>query len=440
MRRVRLPLWTVPALILAAGACGVPADEQRGGSPSAEEDTLAGTGDASPGGQAANASAGPEDPPATTADLLAAHGVYEDSIVFGQSAALSGDARELGTNMRLGVLAAFEEANDSGGVHGRMLRLESRDDRYEAELAGEMTRALIDHGIFGLIGAVGTPTSNVAEPIAGDEGVPYIGAFTGAALLRRPDQRHVVNLRASYYQETEEMVKRLTTDLRITSIALLYQDDTYGMAGRTGVLNALDRRNMSLVAEGTYVRNTTAVKRAVLKLRDARPRPQAVIIIGAYSPAAEFIRWARKTGLNAVFVNLSFVGSNPLLRELGPSGEGVVVTQVVPFPRDTSVPVIARYQAAIREIDTSAQPGFISLEGYLAGRLVVEVLRISGETVDGPPTREAFLRTLTEAGPIDLGGFVVEYGTEDNPNQGSDAVFLTVIRLGRYVAVDELSR
>ena len=270
--------------------------------------------------------------------------------------------------------------------------------------------------------------------------MPYIGAFTGAALLRRPDQRHVVNLRASYYQETEEMVKRLTTDLRITSIALLYQDDTYGMAGRTGVLNALDRRNMSLVAEGTYVRNTTAVKRAVLKLRDARPRPQAVIIIGAYSPAAEFIRWARKTGLNAVFVNLSFVGSNPLLRELGPSGEGVVVTQVVPFPRDTSVPVIARYQAAIREIDTSAQPGFISLEGYLAGRLVVEVLRISGETDDGPPTREAFLRTLTEAGPIDLGGFVVEYGTEDNPNQGSDAVFLTVIRQGRYVAVDELSR
>ena len=163
MPRVRLPLWTVPALIVAAGACGVPPAE-REGSPSAGGDTLAATGGASPAGQAANASAGPEDPPATTADLLAAHGVYEDSIVFGQSAALSGDARELGTNMRLGVLAAFEEANDSGGVHGRMLRLESRDDRYEAELAGEMTRALIDHGIFGLIGAVARPPRTLRSP------------------------------------------------------------------------------------------------------------------------------------------------------------------------------------------------------------------------------------------------------------------------------------
>ena len=419
-------------------ACSAPAVQEGEGTPPGGETSLDSPANPVPTDRAANASAGAEDAPAALADSLAAHGVYEDSIVFGQSAALSGDARGLGTNMRLGILAAFEEANDAGGVRGRMLRLESRDDRYEGELAGEMTRALIDHGIFGLIGAVGTPTSNVAEPIAGDEGVPYIGAFTGAALLRRPNQRHVVNLRASYYQETEEMVERLTTDLRITSIALLYQDDSYGMAGRTGVLNALDRRDMSLVGEGTYVRNTTAVKRAVLKLRDARPRPQAVIIIGAYRPTAEFIRWARKTGLNAVFVNLSFVGSNDLLRELGPSGEGVVVTQVVPFPRDTSVPVIAQYHAAIREIDTSAQPGFVSLEGYLAGRLVVEVLRMAGETGGGPPTREAFLRTLTEAGPIDLGGFVVEYGAEDN--QGSDAVFLTVIRQGRYVAVDELSR
>lgn len=364
------------------------------------------------------------------------NGVFADSIVFGQSAALSGNARELGENMNLGVRAAFEEANREGGIRGRMLRLLVRDDLYEGEAAVANTRELIAHGVFGLIGAVGTPTSRVAEPIASAAQVPYIGAFTGAELLRGDERRYVVNLRASYYQETEEMVERLTTDLGFRRIAILYQDDSYGFAGLTGVRQALDRRNMALVGEGTYVRNTVAVKRALLDLRDANP--QAVIIIGAYGAAAEFTLWARKIGMRAMSVNISFVGSNALLNALRGGGDGVVVTQVVPFPRDTSIPVVARYQTALREIDSSAQPGFVSLEGYLAGRLVVEGLRRSADPDGAPPTRESFLRTLEESGPIDLGGFVVEYGPEDN--QGSDAVFLTVIRDGRFVPVTRLTR
>ena len=361
-------------------------------------------------------------------------GVFPDSIVFGQSAALEGPAGELGRNMNLGIRAAFEEANREGGVHGRRLRLMALDDGYEPEAAVANTRELIANGVFGLIGAVGTPTSNAAEPGASEAGVPYIGAFTGAGLLRRPDQRYVVNLRASYDQETEEMVDRLVRDLGFRRIAVFYQDDNYGLAGLTGVQSAMDARGMELVSEAPYMRNTRAVKRGLLDIRDGDP--EAVIIIGAYIPVAHFIRWARKVGLDALFVNISFVGSYALLNELGREGDGVVVTQVVPFPRDPSVPVVARYQAALREVDPSARPGFVSLEGYLAGRLVVEALA-AGDP-EARPTHDSFLRTLAESGPIDLGGFVVEYGDEDN--QGSDLVFLTVIREGEFVPVNRLSR
>ena len=367
-------------------------------------------------------------------------GVFPDSILFGQSAALSGPAGELGRNMNLGVRAAFEEANRSGGIHGRQLRLLVRDDGYEPEAAVANTRELIALGVFGLIGAVGTPTSNAAEPIASGASVPYIGPFTGADLLRGDDQRYVVNVRASYYQETEEMVERLTADLGFRRIAILYQDDSYGTAGLTGVRRALDRRGMKLVGEVTYMRNTIAVKRALLGLLDSDP--EAVIIIGAYRPAAHFIKWARKIGMEAVFVNISFVGSNALLKELGGAGDGVVVTQVVPFPRDTAIPIVARYHAALKAADGAAQPGFVSLEGYLAGRLAVDALRAStapaGDGEGALPTRDAFLRTLEESGPIDLGGFEVEYGPGDN--QGSDRVFLTTIRGGGFVPVTRLLR
>ncbi len=364
------------------------------------------------------------------------NGVFADSIVFGQSAAITGNAGELGRNMNLGIRAAFEEANRAGGVQGRMLRLMHLDDRYEGELAVANTRQLIAHGVFGLIGAVGTPTSGVSEPIASEMGVPFIGAFTGAALLRNRDQRFVVNLRASYDQETEEIVERLTTDLGVRRIGLLYQDDSYGQAGRMGVRRALDSRGLALAGEGTYVRNTVAVKRALLELRDVSP--EAIVIIGAYRAAAHFIKWARRLGIRAVFVNISFVGSNALLNEMGARGDGIVVSQVVPFPRGTGLAAVARYQAALQAVDDGAEPGFVSLEGYLAGLLAVEVLKRSADRDGAPPSRERFLETLAEAGPIDLGGFEVEYGPGDN--QGSDRVFLTEIRGGRFVPVSRLSR
>ena len=323
--------------------------------------------------------------------------------------------------MRLGITAAFEEVNRAGGIHGRRLRLTTLDDRYEPEAAIANTSRLIDEKqVFALIGAVGTPTSKAAEPLATEAGAPYVGAFTGAEFLRDVRKRPtVINVRASYYQETEEMVERLTRDLGMKRIAILYQDDSYGRAGLSGTRRALQRRGMTLAAEATYPRNTRAVKTAVLDL--TLGNPEAVIIVGAYQPVATFIKWCRRLGFNPVFVNISFVGSSALAKALGPSGKHVIVTQVVPFPHDRRIPVVAQYHEALRAVAPSATPGFVSLEGYLTGRVAVEALRRAGPD----PTRKGFIAALQEAGTLDLGGFMLLYGESDN--QGSDRVYLTVI-------------
>ena len=347
-------------------------------------------------------------------------GLTEERILFGQSAALSGPAKELGINMRLGILAAFDEANAAGGVHGRVLELQSLDDAYEPEDAIVMTRHLIEQEqVFALIGAVGTPTSRSATPIARNAGVPYIAPFTGAAFLRDDEWDNIINLRASYNQETEEMVARLTEDLGITRISVMYQNDSFGRAGFRGTVAALERRDMELTSIGIYPRNTTAVKTALLDLRQGDP--EAVIMIGAYEPVARLILWARRTGMDAVFMTVSFVGSNALAQELGPDGAGVLVTQVVPFPEDDSLPVVLSYLDALASHDPGAEPGFVSLEGYLAGRMVIAALQECGAEVD----RSCLLDQLIDRGDFDIDGFKLQFG--DGDNQGSDEVFLTVI-------------
>ncbi|MCY4577906.1 MAG: ABC transporter substrate-binding protein [Chloroflexi bacterium] len=361
------------------------------------------------------------------------NGVFDDRVVFGQSAAFSGPAQELGTNMRIGIMAAFHEVNERGGIHGRTLELVSRDDAYEPEAAVTNTLQLIEEeGVFALIGEVGTPTSRSATPVAADEGVPFIAPFTGAEFLRDDDWANIINLRASYYQETEEMVARLTQDLGISRIGVLYQDDSYGRAGYRGVRMALDRREMEPVSIGLYPRNTTAVKTALLDLNLGSP--EAVIMIGAYEPVAALIELARYTGADPIFLTVSFVGSNALANELGAGGEGVYVTQVVPFPTDGSTPVVSSYLNALSAYDRFADPGFVSFEGYLAGRLAIEGLERCGPSVD----RACFLDILNSSNEIDIDGFKLRFGDD---NQGSDEVFITVIgKDGEYHPVSTLSR
>lgn len=353
--------------------------------------------------------------PAVAADP----GVSADKILFGQAAALEGPAAALGQGMRLGLEAAFAEANKAGGVKGHKLELKSVNDGYEPTKSIAAVKQLIEGDkVFALVGAVGTPTSSATQPIAAEAGVPFIGPFTGAEFLRNPHKPNVANVRASYFQETETMVERLTKDLGVSRIAIFYQDDGYGRAGLEGVKRALQKRNMELVAEGTYERNTTAVKGAVLAIR--KGKPEAVIMIGAYKPSAEFIKVARQIKMNPVFVNISFVGANALAEALGNAGAGVVVTQVVPFPTDNSLDLVKRYQAALKLTDPSAVPGFVSLEGYTVGRLVVAAL----ERIEGEPSRKALLDAIAKGG-FDFGGMKLDYTATNN--QGSNAVFLTVI-------------
>lgn len=359
-------------------------------------------------------------------------GVTSDRILFGQSAALGGPTADLGNEMRRGIQAAFEEVNRAGGVKGRRLELRSYDDRYEPELAIANTRRLIkDDGVFALIGAVGTTTSAASEPIARAAGVPFIAPFTGAEFLRDPALTHVVNVRASYFEETEAMVERLTTDLGITRIGVLYQDDSYGRTGLAGVRRALDRRGLELVGTGTYMRNTSAVKTAVLGLNQRNP--DAIIVIGAYMPSAVFTQWARKLGIKARILNISFVGSDALASALGQAGDGVYITQVVPFPEGGSLPLLSEYRKALVASDASARPSFVSLEGYIAGRLTAEALARAGDL----PSRESFLSALTTTGKFDIGGFILNYGPGDN--RGSEQVFLTVIQKGDIYSATRLA-
>ncbi len=145
------------------------------------------------------------------------------------------------------------------------------------------------------------------------------------------------------------------------------------------------------------------------------------------------VKLARRD-IDPIVMTASFGGGEALAEKLGEDGVGVYVTQVLPFPANASVPVVASYQAALASIAPKANPGFISLEGYLAGRLAIIGLEACGRDL----SRRCFIDALRASETINLDGFQLEYGSDDN--QGSDAVFLTVIgRDEEYRKVETLA-
>jgi branched-chain amino acid transport system substrate-binding protein len=363
-----------------------------------------------------------------------------DEIKVGMSGALTGPAQALGRGMKTGIEAYFARVNAAGGVDGKSLRLVALDDGYEPRLAGANMRKLIDEEkVFAVLGNPGTPTAAVSVPIANERHVPFFGAFTGAGLLRKtPPDRWVINFRASYAQETKEMVRGLTKELGIKpeEIAFFTQNDAYGDAGYAGGIAALKEigyADAEQLPHARYARNTVDVEGAVAQLIDPTIHPRAVIMIGAYKPCAKFIKLARRYGLRAAFVNVSFVIGDSLRAELGDDAEGVVVTQVVP-PVDSELPAVREYRESVPAADVS----FVSLEGFLAARAFVEGLRRAGPHA----TADGFVEALETAGPLDLGlGQPLE--VTRSRHQLSNQVWPTIVDHGRFRALrnwSELAR
>jgi ABC-type branched-subunit amino acid transport system substrate-binding protein len=265
-------------------------------------------------------------------------GVSGAEVVLGMSNALSGPASALGTGVKKGAMVYFDKVNAAGGVHGRRIRVISYDDGYEPKQTYSNTNKLIHQDkVFALFGYVGTPTAKAIIPLINREKVLFFGSFTGAEFLRSPVNKYIFNVRGSYFDEAEAQVEYLLRTRGAKKIGMFIQNDAYGLAVKGGVLKALKKRDMDLAGEGAYERNTEDIDSGLAGLKKANP--DAVCMVGTYKAMAAFIKKAKAERFNPIFLNVSFVGTAALIKELGAAGEGTLVTQVMPSPQDASLPI-----------------------------------------------------------------------------------------------------
>jgi len=362
------------------------------------------------------------------------NGITDSEIIIGSSSALTGHAGFLGTKYVHGSLAYINEINSKGGIQGRKIKLIAYDDQYDpVKTVANTQRLILDDKVFILFDYVGTPTSVRIIDIVEEAKIPLLGLFTGAEELRKPFRPHIFNVRASYYQETEAVVNHFVKKFGFRKIAVFYQDDAFGMAGLKGVEIALNKYDLKPVDTGTYVRGTEDVEKALSAIRGSAP--EAVVMIGTYTPLAKFIKLYKTEGYDPYFHSVSFVGADAFASELSLKGintsDRIIVTQVVPDPYETSaiyLKTVHDYRILTAKYFPEDTPNYVGLEGYVNAVILVKLLNDAGRDL----TREKFIKTIESLNNYSAGvGIPATYGQDDH--QAFDRVYLSYLNNSRFL-------
>jgi ABC-type branched-subunit amino acid transport system substrate-binding protein len=363
----------------------------------------------------------------TTASRAAEEtGVTAHEIKLASCAALDGPARVLGIETVLGATTYVNYINDQGGVNGRKIQLLAFDDGYDPARADACFNRLKTEKVFAAGFFVGTPTAVKYVPLAQADKLPVVGLFTGAQLLYEPLKHYIVNVRASYYDETREQVHNLWDVIGAHKIAVIYQDDAFGKTVLEGVKLALTKYHSAPIATGTFERGSNDISKGLADVEAAHP--QAVVLVGPYSPVAAIVKKAHSQGWHPIFLTVSFVGTEQFIKEAGPDAEGTIITQVVPPPDRTDLPTVKLYRDALSKYFPKSQPSFISLEGFLDAMVFVEGLKRAGHDL----TREKFIEGIESMHSTDLGlGPRLKVNYSASNHKGLDEVYATVVRGGK---------
>ncbi len=316
----------------------------------------------------------------------------KDKIVLGASFPKTGIMKEWGRSVEIGSNAYFKYINEKNNLlPNKKIKFLTLDDKYEPDLTYKNTNKFLKtKNLFALYAYVGTPTVKRVLPILEKNSLPFIAPFTGASFLRDKENKNIINFRSSYQKEIEKTVNYLIEKKNISKFAVFYQNDDYGEEGYISLIKVLDKKHLKLTGEGTYKRNTLSIRHAFSEIKDSKP--EAIIMIGAYKANSLFIKKAKQdeTLKNAIFCNISFGDANEMIKELNFKTNNILFSQVVPSYDNYNIDVIREYKYLMKKYYPNESLGFISLESFLAAKIVVQAI----QNVKGRLCRNKFMKEL----------------------------------------------
>jgi branched-chain amino acid transport system substrate-binding protein len=359
-----------------------------------------------------------------TSPVAAEVGVSDTRILLGQTVGVTGTVAGPVKEMNEGANAYFSKINKEGGVHGRKIEMLVLDDKFDPKLTLANAETLIKkEGVFALFQGRGTPHTQGILPLLEANNVPLVAPSTGADTFHTPVNRYLFNVRAKYQDEVVKAVEHFAT-IGINAIGILHVDDAFGQDGLEGFKKAMAARKLTPVTITKFARVQPDYNAAAAEVIKAGPT--ALIVVSSAKNTAEVIKTIRSQGSQMLIMTMSNNSSESFVKDLGPAGNGVVVSQITPAPHLLTTQLGQEFKLAAKA--SGATVSYAAMEGFINAKVMVEGLKRAGPKL----TREGFLRAMESMRRVDFGGLMVTYGPDDHT--GSEFVELTMIgKDGRFM-------
>jgi len=350
---------------------------------------------------------------------LAAPGVTPSEIVIGEDVDLSGP---IAVRMKTLIQAAdayIERVNKAGGVHGRQIRVLRTDSGNKPDKTKENVKSLVEgKGVFTMWGISGTGNVGAALPYLTEQKVPLIGSTSGADPFYVKPHAMLFNLKAGYGDEIRRMAGHLK-ETYVGKIGIVYIDNGFGKEALKSAQASAKDNNLEVVGIAAFKEDGSDIAQALKPL--AQKNPPAVMLLTLAGPAPKVLEeYLKEAKARPQFLALSVVASDSLYKAAGEKARGVIMTQIVPFPWDRSIPLVREYQDAVKAKGaTDFSPA--GLEGYILAKGLVEGLNAAGRN----PTREGLVQAFERMSEKDLGGLKLSFSPESH--NGSTLVDITMI-------------
>lgn len=343
------------------------------------------------------------------------------SVTLGCSIALTGPLGQAGIEQVAGMKAAFAELNQAGGVNGREIRLDVKDDAYVAARTLQNVTEMLDaQSVFALISPLGTANTAAILPIIESKGIPTVGPVTGATSLRSQEARHVFFLRPTYREETQRLVKQVV-DMGLKRITVVYLDNPFGKEVLKDMSRALDE--IKVERAGEYALAVDGKNGAELADKVAAERPGAVLLATTGTANTAFVQAFRPKAPGVPLAGLSVTVVSSELPKLAANTRGLALVQVFPDATSQKSVLVRKFQSSMKA--TGALSAYLTsgsaLEGWLNAQIMIEGLKNAGKDL----TRERLRAGLAGIRSLSFGDFNIGFGNKA-PYIGSDAIYLAI--------------
>ncbi len=346
----------------------------------------------------------------------AVRGVTDDEIVIGTWAPLTGPAALWGAVGR-GVQAHFAMINEEGGIHGRKIRVILRDDGYQPSRTVGAVKEMVERDeVFAFTGGVGTAPGMAVKDYIIDNEVAWVGPATGATHWGYPPSRYIFATYAPYFDEAAILIDHAVNELGLTKIAVIYQNDDFGLSGVVGARMALEKHGLELAEVASVEVMDTDLSSHALRLRESGA--EAVLMWLTPKHGAILLPAAAKIDFRPQWLSSAVLAAMGQMYEITDGlWEGAIFATITELPMGDH-PLVTKYQQFLAEYSPDDVDNTFVLSGFFFSEPLVEALRRAGPDL----TTDSLITALESLDGYQGSGAPVSFGPDNR--QGIRQVYL----------------